>query len=96
MEGDDVDGLSYHAVKVYIGNKLYRIKDNYAFQLHCTKCAGWQLYFVWMGKEKLLGGEYDGEPFCIEVGNKVICGKKPKVIEEPTPIGGWNGVVNNP
>ena len=90
-----MSNLSYHDVKVYIGNRLYKIKDNYALQLHCTKCDGWRLYFVWMGSEKLLGGEYDGKPFCIEVGNFVICGKKPKVIENPEPIGVWNGTVLN-
>ncbi len=90
------DDLSYHDVKVYIGSKMYKPSDNYALQLICTKASGWRLYFIWQEQEKLLGGEYDGEPFCIEVGDFVICGKKPAVIEQPEPIGGWTGEVNNP
>ena len=91
-----VGDLSYHDVKVYVGNKMYKPSWNYALQLMCTKAGGWNLFYVWMGKEKILGGEYEGEPFCIEVSDMVIVGKKPEVIEEPEPIGGWTGEVNNP
>lgn len=87
--------LSYHDVVVYCGNTRYRITDNYALQLHCTRAAGWQLWKIWEGREEKLGGEYDGEPFCIEVAGMVILGKKPEHFEPPRPFG-WDGVVNNP
>lgn len=92
MAGD----LSYYDVKVYVGNKMYKPSGNYALHLQCTKAGGWTLWYVWMGKEREIGGEYGIGPFCIEVGDMVILGKKPEVIEEPEPIGGWIGVVNNP
>ena len=83
---------SYHDVKVYIGNVVYIISDNYALHLSCSKAAGWRLWQIWNNKEQLLGGEFDGEPFCIEVSNIVICGVKPEVIEQPRPFG-WDGKV---
>lgn len=86
---------SYHDVVVYVGNTRYRVADNYALQLHCTRAAGWRLYKVWNDREELLGGEYDGEPFCVEVGAMIICGKKPEQITEPGPFG-WDGWVHKP
>ena len=32
----------------------------YSIQLHCTRTAGWQVWEVWNGQEKLLAGEYEG------------------------------------
>jgi hypothetical protein len=85
--------LSYHDVTVYVGNVMYKPSENYALQLLCTKAGGWNLYHAWGGKEHLIGGEYDAEPFCIEVAGMIICGKKPKHIEQPKSIGGWSGLV---
>lgn len=87
--------LSYHDVIVYVDGVPYKPSENYALQLHCTKTAGWQLYFIWGKVERLIGGEFDGKPFCIEVSGMIICGKKPKKVKPPEPIGGWSGVVIN-
>jgi len=88
---------SYHDVVVYCGNVEYRIADNYAYKLTCTKTGGWRFWFIWDKVEKLLGGEYDGKPFCITVKGRVICEKKPnwKDIKKPSGAEGWNGVVAN-
>lgn len=85
---------SYHDVVVYVGATAYRIADNYALQLHCTRTAGWCLYKVWDDGETLLGGEFEGEPFCIEVAGVVILGSKPPNPTPPPPFG-WDGVVDN-
>lgn len=94
-ERSRLDGTtSYHDVVVYVGDVAYRIADNYALQLHCTRTAGWRLYEVWEGKEKLIGGEYEGAPFCIEVAGVVILGSKPVTVSAPAPFG-WTGEVSN-
>lgn len=87
--------LSYHDVTVYCGNTAYKISDNYALHLQCTRAAGWQLWKIWNDKEEQLGGEFHGEPFCIEVAGMVIVGTKPEAIEQPAPFG-WDGIVNHP
>jgi hypothetical protein len=84
--------LSYHDVTVYVGNVAYKISDNYALQLHCTRAGGWQLWKVWDGKDSLIGGEFDGDPFCIEVAGTVIVGEKPAYVERPQQFG-WDGTV---
>jgi hypothetical protein len=84
---------SYHDVIVYVGSEEYKPSTNYALLLTCTKVAGWQLWKRWEGKEELIGGEYDGTPFCIEVAGLVICGVKPEQTEKPLPFG-WDGEVN--
>lgn len=66
--------LSYHDVKVFIDGFEYAIRDNYAYELACTRCAGWRLWWKWNNEYKLLGGEYDSEQFRIEVAGKIICG----------------------
>jgi len=86
--------MSYHDVSVYVNGVKYEPSKNYALQLHCTKTAGWRLYYVWDGAEKLIGGEYDSESFCIMVADMVICGEKPEAIQEPKPFG-WDGVVTS-
>jgi hypothetical protein len=85
--------LSYHDVIVYVGNVEYKPSSNYALHLTCTKAGGWNLYHIWDGKERCIGGEFEGEPFCIEVAGMVIVGKKPENIEQPKNIGGWSGFV---
>lgn len=69
--------LSYHDVKVFIDGKEYAVHDSYGYELTCTRCAGWRLWWRPMGNNKpptLLGGEYDNEYFRIEVAGKIICG----------------------
>lgn len=83
---------SYHDVKVYIDGVEYIPFYNYALELTCTKVAGWQLMYRWHDEYRLLGGEYHEKPFCIMVGSRVICGKKPKEIKQPEPFG-WDGMV---
>lgn len=73
---------NYHDVTVYVDGATYKPSRDYALQLICAKAAGWQLYSIWDGKEQLLGGEYDGAPFCITVGDIVICGEMPDEIGE--------------
>lgn len=93
-EEEEVDSLSYHDVVVYCGNVRYKPSDNYALTLGCVKVSGWRLWYKWRDKEKLLGGEFDGEPFCIEIAGTVVLGKKPAEIIDPKPFG-WDGWVNN-
>lgn len=87
------DGPSYHDVTVYVGNVRYRITDNYALQVTCSRAAGWRLWKMWDGEETLIGGEFDGEPFCLEVAGMVICGRRPSGAEPPKPFG-WDGRVD--
>lgn len=74
---DEPTNLSYHDVIVYVNGEAYRIAGNYAFELTCTKVAGWRLWRTWDGASTLLGGEYDSDDFRIEVAGIVICGKPP-------------------
>lgn len=90
---EEQEELSYHDVIVYVGNVEYKPSDNYALHLTCTKAAGWSLFHIWDGKERLIGEEFGEEPFCIEVAGMVIVGKKPEQIEQPKDIGGWSGFV---
>jgi len=86
--------FSYHDVVVFVDGVRYKPSKNYAIQLHCTKAGGWQLWHIWDGVEKKIGGEFDSESFCIEIGEThAICGKRPKNVTEPEPFG-WDGMVN--
>ena len=69
---------SYHDVIVVVDGTEYRIRTNYAYQLTCTHTAGWRLYFVWDGRERLVGGEYDSDEFLIRVGHMVVVNNKMK------------------
>lgn len=84
--------LSYHDVIVYVNGVIYKPSENYAYFLTCTKSGGWEFWYKWEGKEKLVGGEYDGGDFAIEVDGKMIVGKKPKEIRTPQQDG-WSGLV---
>lgn len=65
---------SYHDIVVTVNGKDYRIADNYAYHLTCTKCGGWNLWYQWMGEERLIGGEFNGDKeFIIRVGEIVVC-----------------------
>lgn len=66
-------GPSYHDVVVFVNGERYRIKDNYAYQLTCTRAGGWNLWHIWGGKETLIGGEYNFDDFRIEVRGVVVC-----------------------
>lgn len=93
---DEDNSLSYHDVIVYVNGEAHRIANNYAYELSCTKAGGWQLWHKWGGKEaKLLGGEYDGGDFRIEIAGTVICGKKTDGVRDglPADVGGWTGAV---
>jgi hypothetical protein len=91
---------SYHDVVVYVGNVAYKPSDNFALELTCTKVGGWQLWqdvnpaghHAVEARYKLLGGEFDVEPFCIEVAGVVIAGEKPTASDRPVPFG-WDGRV---
>jgi len=66
---------SYHDVIVIVNGKEYRIRDNYAYQLTCTRAGGWNLWHIWNGKETLIGGEFNGDDeFIIKVGDAVLGG----------------------
>lgn len=67
---------TYHDVIVYIDEKSYRIADNYAWQLICSKIGGWQLWQNFEDLEELIGGEYDSNNFRIEVAGEVICNNR--------------------
>lgn len=66
--------LNYHDVKIVIDGKEYKIIDNYAYELTCTRVAGWRLWWTWNGKSTLLGGEYEFNEFAIYVNDIKICG----------------------
>jgi len=53
--------FSYHDVVVFVDGVRYKPSKNYAIQLHCTKAGGWQLWHIWDGVEKKIGGEFDSE-----------------------------------
>lgn len=84
---------NYHDVTVYVDGVPYKPSRNYALQLVCAKASGWRLYSIWDGKERPLGGEFDGEPFCITVGDRVVCGEMPAQIKAPANVDGWDGTV---
>ena len=69
------DRPSYHDTVVYVNGVAHRIADNYGYELTCVRAAGWQLWFTRQYGEPpaLLGGEYDGMPFRIEVRGVVVC-----------------------
>lgn len=69
-----------HNVVVIIDTTRYRIADDYCLELTCTAIAGWRLWKhditrAWDKRceRTLLGGEFDGGSFRIEVAGQVIC-----------------------
>lgn len=65
--------MSYHDVIVRVNGEEHKISKNYAYILMCTKVGGWQLFKKWGHAEQLIGGEFDGGEFIIEVKGVVIC-----------------------
>lgn len=65
--------ISYHDVTVIVDGIKYKISDNYAYQLMCTRVGGWELFYKWGGVERLIGGEFNGGEFIIKVHDVVIC-----------------------
>lgn len=63
----DLRKSSYHEVAVFVDGKRYGIWANYAYDLRCTRAGGWELWWVWNGRERRIGGEFDGKPFRIEI-----------------------------
>ena len=66
---------SYHDVVVVINGTSYHICRDYTLELTCYKVAGWCLWRNSLNKSVLLGGEYEGQDFRIEVLGHIICGK---------------------
>jgi len=89
---DAKDRIGYWDVVVYADGVEYRPSENYALELVCTKAGGWQLWYIWEGKERQIGGEFFGKPFCITVRDMVIVGTKPEHPKPPEPFG-WSGFV---
>lgn len=65
---------SYHDVIVHVDGQAHKIRDNYAYELTCTRTSGWRLWWTWGGEPKLLGGEFDSGQFRIEVKGVTVCG----------------------
>ena len=86
-EGGQGEHRSYHDVEIFVDGQRYRIHENYAYELTCTRVGGWRLWYIWEGASKLIGGEYDSEAFRIEVGGIVICGRvePDQHVEDRTP-----------
>ena len=84
---------SYHDVVVIVNGTRYRIADNYAYRLICTRAGGWQLVWAWDKEERLIGGEYDGGVFTIEVAGIVVCGDPQAAIDTQS-AEGWGGTVS--
>lgn len=72
--------LSYHDVVVYCGDSAYKLSDNYAYQLMCTRSGGWSLWYIWQGENKLIGEEFGKEPFCITIAGRPIVGSVPETL----------------
>lgn len=74
-----IPGTTYHDVAVIIDGRTYRIADNYAYHLTCTRTSGWQLWYVWAGEEQLVGGEYNfNQEFKVLINNTVVFDCTPK------------------
>lgn len=70
-----MDDRTYHDIVVFVDGAAYRVADNYAYQLTCTRAGGWELWWVWGNEERQIGGEYHGNAeFRIEVAGVVVCG----------------------
>lgn len=72
---------SYHDVRIFCDGVEHSISHDYSLRLMCERTAGWRLYrrsTNYGGGEhhELLGGEFDGEPFRIEVAGMVIVDSK--------------------
>ncbi len=64
---------SYHDVTVFINGEKYKITDDYAYLLQCTRSGGWSLWCKWNGNEMNIGSEYGDTAFRIEVRGVVVC-----------------------
>jgi hypothetical protein len=69
---------SYHDVVVWCGETKWVISEQYALHLTCNRTSGWELWWLWEGKEKLLGSEFGDEPFCVAVHGVAIVGVVPE------------------
>ena len=84
---------SYHDVEVYVDGVRYRPGGDYALELTCTKAGGWQLWWDWLDRKEMIGGEFEGGGFCVAVKGHAICGRIP---ERPVDAQvGWSGEVRN-
>ena len=102
------EGPSYHDVKVICGPNRLELwpSRNYALQLRCTKCGGWDLWYIFEGKEQSICGEYGHGPMRIEVDGMVILDTYARHYDESDlqdiaelrqpislPGAGWDGTV---
>lgn len=82
-------------VIVYIDNVEYLPDSDYGIELTYSKVGGWQLWDIWNKRPsdyKLIGGQWEGKPFCVVINDRVICGSIPKEIVKKTVVG-WDGFV---
>ena len=88
---------NYRDVLVTVNGRQHRIAENYAYLLICTKTGGWELWWKWDGKERLIGGEYHSKKFRIEVKRLVMCNSDSEDGDDggDRPSSGWNGMVMN-
>jgi len=69
-----VSMVNENEVAVHINDKKYYPSARCGLELTFAKSSGWRLWDTWMKDEPmLLGGEYDGMPFKITIGDIVIC-----------------------
>lgn len=86
---DTTKSNSYHDVVVYVEGMRYYLTDNYAYVLTCTKSGGWELWERWKNSERLLGGEFSGKPFAIEIRGIMVLGNPPALLQSlPTRLYG--------
>lgn len=70
--------MSYHNVVVTVSGVEYKIAEDYSVELSCNRVSGWQLWRIvsehpdW----ELVGGEYSGADFRIQVAGLTICDSK--------------------
>ena len=89
---NDLASASYHDVVVYVDGTAYRIGDRFGLLLTCTRSGGWELWAdvdadqkpngVTSHEQKLIGGEYSGHDFRVEVAGVVICQSKWREVQE--------------
>lgn len=66
---------SYHDTIVIVNGKKYDLfNSSYGYRLMCSRASGWELWHIWGDEEKLIGGEYNGDDFRIEVAGRIVCG----------------------
>lgn len=71
---------SYHNVECIVDNKRYKISNNYAFLLMCTRVGGWEFWERWDKHEKLIASEFGNQNFEIISNGVTIL----KTIHDPT------------